>query len=463
MRRDIVKRQCSAFTEHEEAVRSLSSIYVAIIIAVILIGFNLLVAFHDRAIGVLAFISEVPAVWILGNLLCAWLVVLLIVAFKRWRRDARNELEVGTVVSNISPDVLLVVSPQRTIRMCTEAVRRIFGYDPGEVIGRKTELLYGDRRKNPEQPHEIFDVLQRGGFHYGLASGKRSDGSKFPLEIITAELTGRGGAVLLIRDISERVEMELQQRELEARAKRAERLESLGLLAAGIAHDFNNVLTLIQGHAELLLYRDLVAGEAKEGVDGIKRACTRAGDLCQNLMSFAGRRSAEPDRADFAAIINETVDLVEPRLQGRLMMDVNVQPDLPAVYGDVSQFKQVVMNVIGNAIDAMDHDSGTHIAVTVQASRLDEALLSDAIIAPDCADRLYVQLCVTDDGCGMDEVTRLKVCEPFYSTKEKGHGMGMAAVSGIVRSHKGGIAIHSVAGQGTRVTIFLPAGRDGDA
>ncbi len=146
-----------------------------------------------------------------------YLMGLLLVTYRRWRTAYRREQELEAIISSISPDTLMVVNRDRIIQMCNPSIKRMFGYEEAEILGRKTDLLYSDRRSYPNQYHEIYDVLEKEGYHVGIASGKRKDGRALPLEIISGEMTESGGVVLLLRDISARTQAEEDLRETRRR------------------------------------------------------------------------------------------------------------------------------------------------------------------------------------------------------------------------------------------------------
>ena len=148
-----------------------------------------------------------PVVDSVQEILSLYLLGLLLVTYRLWRRAGRHEQELENVISSISPDTLLIADRERKIVMCNPSLQRMFGYAPVEILGRTTDVLYGDRRSSPHRYHEIFDELERAGYHLGLAQGRRRNGKTIPLEIVSAELSG-GGAVLLLRDISDRVRTE---------------------------------------------------------------------------------------------------------------------------------------------------------------------------------------------------------------------------------------------------------------
>ena len=149
--------------------RNIAAVTAAVGIAFFMIAFKLAIQFVNPLHAFLIRYTEFPVLRVLIDFLFVWLAVLLWVALRRWRSSERARADLDAVLSSINPDALLVVSPDRTIRMCNDAVERIFGRRPQEVVGRKTDLLYHDRRTNPDRPREIFEVLARRGFHYGLA------------------------------------------------------------------------------------------------------------------------------------------------------------------------------------------------------------------------------------------------------------------------------------------------------
>jgi len=178
------------------------------IIAVFLALFGVSVNFTDRLYRFFAQYTYFRVVGFLISGLFLFLVGLLGVTFRRWRNAAQKQEELENIVDGINPDVLLVVDPDRNIIMCNASAKRMFGYDIDEVVNQRTDLLYFDRRSNSGRLHEIFEALEREGFHVGLATGKKKNGETIPLEIVTGNLSGRRGAVLLLRDITDRKQAE---------------------------------------------------------------------------------------------------------------------------------------------------------------------------------------------------------------------------------------------------------------
>lgn len=166
--------------------------------------------------------TDIPLAMTLLNVLFFWLLATLWLAFREWKNATFREQELQRVVASVSPDVLMVVSPECTITACNNAVRHVFGFDAAEVIGRRTDLLYSDRRVTDEEG-EIYNCLKKVGFHVGYATGRHKNGAPVPVEIVTGNLKGRPGAVVLVRDNSRREVAERELMEAKERADRADR------------------------------------------------------------------------------------------------------------------------------------------------------------------------------------------------------------------------------------------------
>jgi len=181
---------------------------IVLVIAIIFAIFSISVSLIERLYNFFKIYQGLPVAEFLTNFVFLTLAGVLWLSYHRWRQVAAKQAELENIIDSINPDVLVVVDPDRNIIMCNPSVKQMFGYEVDEVINQKTDILYFDRRSNPEQRHEIFDKLEREGFQVGLATGKKVNGKKIPLEIITGNLRGRGGAVLLLRDITERKQAE---------------------------------------------------------------------------------------------------------------------------------------------------------------------------------------------------------------------------------------------------------------
>ncbi|MBM4144225.1 MAG: PAS domain S-box protein [Lentisphaerae bacterium] len=438
--------------------RTVVDMAIALAAAFVLAVLNIAINFLDRIHAFLTSYSRFALTDALINMLFVWLAGLLWIAYLRWRATARKQAELEEIVSSISPDTLVVVTPDRRIRLCNASITRIFGYASDEVVGRTTDMLYRDRREKPGQNREIYETLKQEGFHVGLATGVTKSGREVPLEIITGHLSGGEGAVLLLRDISERVNAEQERLRLEERMQRQQKMESLGILAGGVAHDFNNLLTVVLGNADLIM-QDLTPGaSAREHVESIRKAARQATELCSQMLAYSGQGEYRVEPVDLAGVVRGMGRLLEVPLPKGARVELRLGTGLPRIEGDTIQIQQVLMNLVTNAAEAMPAADGL-VTVVVDAVECDQAAVDRMGIAPELRPGRFVVLDVSDNGGGMDAETRARMFDPFFTTKFMGRGLGLASVLGIVRGHGGGIEVSSTPGKGSTFRIYFPAGR----
>jgi len=241
--------------------------------------------------------------------------------------------------------------------------------------------------------------------------------------------------------------------------RRSEKLESIGLLAGGLAHDFGNLLTPILGHSDLLLRKLEAGAPLRSHVEAIRQAAARAGELVEQLLVVSGRGEFRAQPVELDSLIVEIAAMLEPLLPSEIALRTELASELPPVAGDELQLRQVILNLVGNASDALA-DRGGSIVVRALAIEVDDTLASLLALRESFAPGPAVLIEVEDDGPGMDEATRARLLEPFFTTKPTGRGLGLASVVGIVRRHRGGLAVDSNPGRGTVFRILLPlAGR----
>jgi len=246
------------------------------------------------------------------------------------------------------------------------------------------------------------------------------------------------------------------QRQLEKKLNDAQKLESLGVLAGGIAHDFNNLLVGIIGNADLALHDVTASSPTHESLVDILTASHRAADLCRQMLAYSGRGRFVVQTVDPREVIEEMTHLLRASIAKTAVLSFAFSPDTKPVDADISQLRQVVMNLITNASDALDGRDGI---ITLASGTLhaDAEYLARAYLRTDLVPGPYTYIEVSDTGDGMDEETKARIFEPFFSSKAVGRGLGLAAVSGIVRGHKGAIRVYSELGKGTTIKVLLPA------
>jgi PAS domain S-box-containing protein len=257
-------------------------------------------------------------------------------------------------------------------------------------------------------------------------------------------------------DITEAKIAAEERERLAEQLRQAQKLESLGVMAGGIAHDFNNLLVAIMGNAALALKALPPDAEAHRSISRIEQAAARASDLTRSLLTYAGRDLAEPQPIDIKMVVREMVDIIEVSIDRSANVTVDLGEEIPEVNADPTQCRQVVMNLLSNASEALEGKPG-RINVRAFVETLGEAELS-TLHTQGCAQAgRFVCLEVTDTGCGMDPTVQARLFEPFFTTKFTGRGLGLTAVLGIMRRHNGAIGIKSKPGEGTRFRVYFPA------
>ena len=256
-------------------------------------------------------------------------------------------------------------------------------------------------------------------------------------------------------DITARKEAEDERRLIETRMQEAQRLESLGVLAGGIAHEYNNLLAGILGNAEMTMVDPEATARVREGMEKIQEAALRASRLTRQMLAFSGQGRFVMERVKLCDLAAGMTELMRSAIPKKIALEVTCAEDAPAIEADPSQIRQVVMNLVSNASEAIGRESGT-VYVAVAAMDASREYLEASFPEEELAEGRYALLEVTDTGCGMDEATRARLFEPFFTTKSAGRGLGLAAVLGIVHGHGGAIHVESAPGQGTTVRVLLP-------
>jgi two-component system cell cycle sensor histidine kinase/response regulator CckA len=238
--------------------------------------------------------------------------------------------------------------------------------------------------------------------------------------------------------------------------QQAQKLESLGVLAGGIAHDFNNLLTAILGHANLALMDLAPEAPARDSLREIEKASARSAELCRQMLAYAGKGRFVVEAINLSRLIEELAHLLNVSISKKVLLRCQLAEELPTIDADPAQMRQVVMNLVINAAEAIGDVEGV-IALSTGVMQCDEVYLrGGGLIEPPAPGR-YVYLEVTDTGCGMDAETQARIFDPFFTTKFAGRGLGLAAVLGIVRTHRGMLKVESERGRGTTFRILFPA------
>jgi PAS domain S-box-containing protein len=269
--------------------------------------------------------------------------------------------------------------------------------------------------------------------------------------------------VKLLRGIAHQAELAIRNQRLmderrrsEEQLRNAQKLESLGVLAGGIAHDFNNLLVGVLGNAGMALLELPEDSPARQPIRDIEVSAQRAAELTRQMLAYSGRGRVHVEPADLSQVVEEMSQLLRRVISRQAQLSLRLRRGLPAVVADVTQIRQVVMNLITNASDALADGHGT---ITLETSLVEAtpAMLASTYLDEALPAGPYVCLEVSDTGSGMSSGTAARMFEPFFTTKFTGRGLGLAAVLGIVRGHKGAIDVQSAPGAGTTFRVLLPA------
>jgi signal transduction histidine kinase/ActR/RegA family two-component response regulator len=260
------------------------------------------------------------------------------------------------------------------------------------------------------------------------------------------------GLIVVIRDVTGRIQTEEKNRQLEQQLVQAQKLESLGALASGIAHDFNNVLGIILAHITAIEKIKLDPEKYSQSIHAVRKATERGASLVKQLLTFARKTDFFFESLFINDIIKETVKLLDETFPKTIEILTNLKTGLPSMLGDATQLHQVLLNLCVNARDAMPYGGKLIMTTSVE---IGEDIVS---FYPKASAREYVLVQITDTGVGMDEAIKQRVFDPFFTTKEtgKGTGLGLALVYAIVDKHKGFIHLESELGRGTTFNVFLP-------
>jgi PAS domain S-box-containing protein len=338
-----------------------------------------------------------------------------------------------------------------------ERAAKITGYTQEELLGMAPlDLVHPEDRDRAQRQMAEREASDRPHtfFQYRI---KTKSGIARWIEQFGTPIVYEGERAILGQfiDFTERKEAEEERQKLEAQIQHAQKLESIGTLAGGIAHDFNNLLTSVLGNAELAVMHIPHFSPAINNLEEISTAARRAADLCSQMLAYSGRGQFIVRAIDLTSLVREMSQLLEVSISKKASLKYEFSEEIPAIEADPSQIHQIVMNLIINASEALGDDRGT-IVVKTGSMQCDRAYLSDTYLGGELPPGEYAFAEISDTGCGMDDETREKMFDPFFSTKFTGRGLGLAAVLGIVRGHRGAISLRTEPGKGTTFRVLLP-------
>lgn len=355
----------------------------------------------------------------------------------------------------LSTEPMCIADPFGCFRQVNPAFTRLTGYAESELVSRPyLDFVHPDDRERTVEEMKL-QVAVRPSMRFENRYVCK-DGTALVLSWTAYYDQQEGVTYATARDLTKIRQAQAERALIDRKMQETQKLESLGVLAGGIAHDFNNLLTGILGNLSLVCLDVPPGSPLREFLDPIKVAGERAADLCKQMLAYSGRGRFVVQRLDLGQLVEETAKMLQISISKKAVLRFHLAGGLPLVEVDATQLRQVIMNLVINASEAIGDRSGV-IAVSTGLIHVDRAYLGGALATPDVADGDYVFLEVSDNGSGMDAGTQARIFDPFFTTKFTGRGLGLAAVLGIVRGHKGAMKVYSEPGRGTTFKLLFPA------
>jgi PAS domain S-box-containing protein len=372
-------------------------------------------------------------------------------------RRLAEALDVTRAITENAAEALLMVDAHGVVNFLNPAAETLFGYGREEILGQslagKMALSGTDSKPLKAEDDPLVRCLTTATAIKGVdAIFFARNGSRVQVACSYAPIVQNGqatAAVLVLLDVSER-------KRAEERLREAQKLESIGLLAGGIAHDFNNLLTGILGNASLAQELLPPGSRAASILEGVVTAGERAADLTRQMLAYSGKGRFVVEQVNLSRLAREITNLLRASIAKNVSLQLDLAETLPPVEADAGQMQQVIMNLVLNAAEAIGDRQGT-VQVLTAAQTVDERFRFEELDRAEIPLGRYVRLEVRDTGCGMDEATKARIFDPFFSTKFAGRGLGLAAVAGIIRSHGGLIKLTTAPGRGSTFVVLFPA------
>lgn len=381
-------------------------------------------------------------------------VALFIVGLLRIQaKNLREQKNLFEAVINSIPDAIFITGAEGKIFETNKAAGTVFGYSREKLKGRRTQELI-EMPEPGDNPDQLSPVTQQTSIEPKVLQCTKENGETFAGETIATDIISESGEMLghfaLVRDISKRLSLEEEQRQ-------GQKMEALGELVGGISHDFNNVLGVISGYAELSLMdkeiESIAANQSK-----ILKATDRAKTLIAQIMTFSRDTTVFKKPLDLAALLDETMKLVNVSIPSSIETVVRMDPDVKPILGSAIQLQQIIINLTTNANQAMKTTGGSISIVLERKQVSTEITLSHGVLGRGN----YTALSIADTGPGMSTEVASRIFEPYFTTKPQGEGsgMGMAIVYKLVKDHHAMLDLDTVPFKGTRVTVYFKEAGD---
>jgi two-component system, cell cycle sensor histidine kinase and response regulator CckA len=377
----------------------------------------------------------------------------------------RAEAETGRLLKIIdtTTDFILTAHLDGRIIYANAALLRLLGIaDLDALRGRSWDAVFPEATLYIIQSETLPAVTRDGHCQSEvvLRDGQKRAVTVSQVAVLHREEESDAPTVsFVMRDVTRQKMAEAENIENERKMLHIQKSESLGVLAGGIAHDFNNLLTAMLGNASLARLDLPDDSPVQSSLVQIEAAATRAAELCQQMLAYAGRSPLSVADVDVTVLIEGTKKLLQVSIGKKTQIELQLAQPLPVIRAAPAQMQQIVMNLVLNASEAIGENAG-RIVIRTSSRHFQEAELNRQFLSTSLTAGPYVLIEVSDTGCGMSRETLARIFEPFFTTKFTGHGLGLAAVMGIVRSHGGGISVSSTPGRGSTFTIAFPSAKE---
>jgi len=377
------------------------------------------------------------------------------------QRRAERRLHRLAMALAETAESVVITNENGVIRYVNKAFEAMSGYAAEEVLG-KTPNMVKSGMHSDDYYKVMWKTVSSGKSWFGTFTNRNKSGELYEVEQTISPIHDMYGEITGYVAVQRDVTGEREQRE---KMEHTQRLESLGILAGGIAHDFNNLLTAIMGNATLAKGKKDIE-EVEEHLNRIEMTSERAAELCRQMLAYSGQGDYVREWFDLNHRIYDMVELLQVSLSKRAKLDIDLQAVACEVHADKSQIQQVVMNLVINASEAIEEtERSGKIVLTTECLEMNgndfEQCLHHESVVPESGD--YFCLTVSDNGCGMNEETRVKLFDPFFTTKFTGRGLGTSAMLGIVKAHHGALSVETEIDVGTTFRVYLPCRQAEDA
>ncbi len=370
------------------------------------------------------------------------------IALRRSERDYRGLFE-------NAHDAIIIFEPEceQVLEVNQKACEQ-YGYSREEFLTLTLDIISTNIENGKRKIQRLIDQEGRLSFE---TIQKRKDGLLLNVTINASlvEYKGKRAILSLNRDITDIRNAEKERRKLEEQVRIVQKMESLGILAGGIAHDFNNLLTGVLGNAQLLELELKDQPELLDLLEEIDHSATKAASLSRQMLDYSGKGHFIKRRMNIREVIDNTLGLIENTVTRQHHIEVKSTPNVPLFHADETQIRQLLIQLVTNASEAIPSESGS-IILDVSNGKFDEEALASRYVQEPLLPGEYIVLEVRDNGEGMHQETLEKLFDPFFTTKFTGRGLGLAASLGIIRGHNGTVQVESTVGKGSTFRVYFP-------